>query len=213
MKGFVFSMAGLGVGGAALFAGADSPDFDRVVSRPPTAVYAAFSALGDEGESEAPAGDFPERMTQRVAKVPNESIRYEVVLDGNTIFEIDVNFEPVEGGAATRVTAEMDLDKLALGGLIETEAGVALALVPDSFFDSRFAEMMGEMTSDVEAGRSLAFAGLGESGVQWRHDGGTSVSARRAQAESAQRRAAAPMVRPEPMVDPNRAARDYLNGR
>ena len=213
MKGFVFSLAGLGVGGAALFAGADSPDFDRTIKRSPAAVYAAFSALGDEGESPADPIGFAGQVTHRIDKVRNESIRYELRFDGHPVVEIDLAFEPVDEGRSTRMTAEIDLDKRQLGQLIEIDAGMAMTLVPDSFFDQRFAEMLEHMVQDVEEGRSPSWMGMGQSGMQWRHNSQASVAARQAQAESARRQAAAPMVRPEPMVDPNQAARDYLNGR
>lgn len=214
MKGLAFTTIGVCAGGAALFAGADSPDFDRVIHRPPHAVYAAFSSLGPEGTSGAMAGDFPEEMTAQIEKERDRSIRYALLVRDNPVLEIELNFEPAGDGSSTRMTAELDIDKLALGQLAATETGVALALVPDSFFDSRFAEMMEEMAKDVEAGRSPGSFGARSAGVEWRRSGSaTSVESRRAQAEGQRRRAAEPMVRPEPMVDPNRAARDYLNGR
>ena len=37
MKNFLFGVASIGVGGAA-WMGWDSPDFDRTISRPPSAV-------------------------------------------------------------------------------------------------------------------------------------------------------------------------------
>ena len=48
MRGFLLSVAGLGVGGAA-WVGMDGPDFDRTINRSPAAVYAAYSALSQEG--------------------------------------------------------------------------------------------------------------------------------------------------------------------
>lgn len=211
MKGLIVSVAGLGLGGAAYF-GTDGPDFDEVVNKRPNEVYSAFSALAPEGTITQPASDAMDRaMTLRVTKESGESIRYEILFDDRPVVTADLAFEAGgEGGQGTRMTAELELDEFELGSAFETEAGVALSMVPETFVDMQFAGFIRDMVRDVEAGRPLPPLGLDRAGVR-RHESGTSAE-RRYEQERARRAAAAPMSRPVPMVDPNKAAENYRNG-
>jgi hypothetical protein len=211
MKNFVLSVAGLGVGGAAWY-GIDSPDFDRTVNRPPAAVYAAFSALAEEGTVTAPDDDDIERtVTLRTVKAEGESISYEIRLDDRPVLTAQLNFSPAgEAGNATRMTAELDVDAVEIGNAFETNRGVALALVPDSYFDRQFAEFMDDLVDDIEAGRSLPPLGTGRVGIRERAS--ADVHQRRADAERSQRAAVRPMTDARPMVDPDAAAAAYRRG-
>lgn len=213
MKNILFGMAGLGIGGAALF-GMDSPDFDRTINRPPAAVYAAFSALAPEGSRTSPAGEGIDRTaTVRVEKTRGEAIRYEILLDDRPVVTADLAFAPAEEGRATRMTAEIDIDAFELGSAFETQAGVALSLIPDSYIDRQFASFLDDMVKDVEAGRPLPALGLARSGIKRSGSESTNVTTRRIQAEANRRAASRPVADAAPMVDPTRAARDHVNGR
>jgi hypothetical protein len=210
MRSILFGLAALGTGGAAWWAGSPGPDFDRFIDRPPINVYAAFSALGQEGSVTEPASDGTPRMTRRVTKVTGESIKLELLVDDRTVMEAELNFAPGPDGHGTRLTGEFDLNAYALGASFETEAGVALSLVPDSYFDNQFAQVMEEMAEDVEAGRPLEPLGLASAGVRRPRSSPTSVEDRRAQIRSEQRQASAPSVRARPMVNPNQVAREHV---
>lgn len=216
MKGLMFAVAGLGVGGAA-YAGADSPDYDGMVRMSRAEVYSAFSAAAPEGTVLLP--DTPElrrKVSVRVAKEGSDSIRYEVLFDDKAVVTADLTFAAA-GDAQTRMTAELDIDGYALGSAFQTETGVALGLVPDSVIDAQFAELMREMVKQVESGRPLTPLELDSLGVNRQGAAAGSASAdveqRRYAAEAAQRRAVAPSTSTQPMTDPNQAAEDYLNGR
>lgn len=211
MRSILFGVASLGVGGFA-FASLDGPDFDRTLKRAPASVYAAFSQLAPEGSRSEETAD-GRRATIRVEKVRGESIHYEILLDDRPVVTAELGFEGADEGRATRMTAEFDMDAYELGSAFETDAGVALSLVPESFIDRQFASFMDDMADDIEAGRSLPPLSLARSGVQAKDNPEASVEVRRELAEQGRRDAVRPMVRPEPMVDPNRAARNYLNGR
>ena len=213
MKGFLIAVAGLGVGGAAYY-GYDTPDFDRTINRSPAAVYAAFSELAPEGSVTHDATDgMPRRMTVRTHKEADQSITYEVLLDDDPVLTAELAFAPAgDGGNATHMTAEFDIDAFKIGSLYQTQAGVALSLVPDRYFDDRFAEVMNDFADDIEAGRPLRPLDAETAGVRARRDS-TDVDVRRAQARSAQRAAVRPMNDARPMVDPNAAADAYLHGR
>jgi hypothetical protein len=217
MKGMLVAMAGLGIGGAA-YAGADSPDFDQQVRMSRAEVYAAFSALAPEGTVTAPdSEEVGKQVSIRVTKETGDSIRYEILFDNDAVVTAELSFEAT-GDQQSRLTAELDIDAYQLGSAFETNAGMALAMVPESFIDAQFAQMIGEMVKEVEAGRSLQSLGLHSAGLR-RGSGSASIDERRGEAEEARRAAVAPMTSGRPMVstapmtNPNRAAENYRSGR
>lgn len=212
MKTLLFAVASMGVGGAAYY-GSDTADFDQVVQMSRPQVYAAFSALAQEGIVTVPTeGSEMEGVARevsvRVAKTA-DTIRYEILFDRNAVLTADLAFATA-GDTQTRLTAELDIDGYQLGSAFQNEAGLALAMVPDGLIDAQFAEMMREMVETVESGRPLAPLGLARAGVR---RGGESVSQRRSEAQAAQRAAVRPMTSAQPMVDPDAAAEAYRGGR
>ena len=212
MKSMLIGAIGLGAGGLA-YAGMDSADFDRVVARPPQAVYAAFSALGPEGVTTLTRAEGIDRkVSTRISKTLGEAIRYEILLDDRPVVTADLAFAPAEDGKGTRMTAELDIDAFEIGSAYQTEAGIALSLVPDSFIDARFAAFMADMVEDVEAGRPLPPLRADRAGVQRRDDPEASAASRQRAARRQQREASRPMMRPRPMLDPDRVAREHRRG-
>lgn len=211
MRTIMFGMAACATGGAAWWAGSPGPDFDRVIDRPPINVYAAFSTLGNEGTVTEPASSDMPKMTRRITKVMGETLKLELLLDDRVVMEAELNFSPGPDGRGTRLTGEFDVNASAVGSAFETPAGVALSLVPDSYFDNQFAQLMDEMADDVEAGRPLDPIGLASAGVRRQQlSSPSSVEGRRAQMRSQQHRASEPTQRARPMVDPNRVARQHV---
>jgi hypothetical protein len=215
MKSVIIGMGGLCACGAWYMS--DGPDFDRVVKKAPSEVYAAFSRLAQEGIVTPPnqSSEGP-RVSFKVEKSQGQTIHYEIRFDDRPVVEADLSFAPEgEGGRETRMTAELDIDTFELGSAFQTEAGVALSLVPDRYVDAQFANFMEHMVRDIEAGRPLpplATRGFGvRETASSRHE--SDPGYRRAQAVSRQRAAVRPMNDARPMVDPNRAADRYLNGR
>ncbi len=210
MKSMIFSAAGLSLGGAAFMGLSDGPDFERAVARPPLSVYTAFSALAPEGvvtrhENHDGTG---RTVTLRTSKRLSESIHYEIAFDDRPVVDVELTFEGEAEGKSTRVTAELDIDAYELGSRFETEAGVALSMVPDSLIDVQFAQFMDDLVDDVEAGRPLPPLGLNSAGVR-RQRASADVRERRADAARDRRAAVRPMARPTPMVDPNKVARTH----
>ena len=214
MKAALCGLSALGAGGIYLLAGHSGPAFDRVVNKPPMAVYAAFSALGQEGTvSEGPTGDMPHRLTRRIQKVPGQELHYQILLDDRPVVDADLHFAPGPDNHGTRLTADFDLDAYALGSAYETDAGIALSLIPESYIDQQFASFMNHRVADIEAGRPLPPLELAGSGVRHARATGTSLAERRYDAERERREAFAPTARARPMVDPNRVAADHIAGR
>ena len=221
MKAALCGISALGAGGIYMLVGTPGPDFDRVVNKPPMTVYAAFSALAPEGTiTEAGSGGSQHRLTRRIEKTIGEEIHYEILLDDRPVVDVDLHFEPGPENKGTRLTAEFDLDAYALGSAYETEAGIALSMVPDGYIDQQFASFMSHRVADIEAGRPLPPLNLASSGMRRARDTGSSVAERRSIAErerreaaAPSRRAAAPTSRATPMVDPDRVANDHIAGR
>jgi hypothetical protein len=167
MKAALCGISALGAGGIYMLAGSPGPDFDRVVNKPPMTVYAAFSALGPAGTfSDGPTGDMRHRITRRVEKTPGQEIHYEILLDDRPVVDVDLHFAPGPEDKGTRLTAEFDLDAYALGSTYETEAGIALSMVPDGYIDHQFASFMEHRVADIEAGRPLPPFDLASSGMR-----------------------------------------------
>ena len=212
MKGMLVPVAGLDLGGAALFGTMDSPDFERTVNRPPTAVYAAFDATLPMESLAVPREDGMPAVEVRISKVEGRSIRYELLLHDRAAVTADLTFAPAgPDGTDTLMTAEIDIDAKAIGNGFETEAGMALSMVPESYIDRSFAELMDQAVDEIEAGRPLHAVDADDFGVRRRDH--VDVDDRRYEARRAQREAVQPMNRPTPMVDPDAAARAYREGR
>lgn len=214
MKLLILGVSGLFAGGAAWYM-QDSPDFDRIVKRSPAQVYAAFSALAQQGTVTPPGqnGKGP-RIAFRVDKVDGRSIHYEIQFNERPAVQVDLAFAAAgEGGTQTRLTGELNLDTSALGNAFETDAGIALPLLQDRVVDASFARFMDQLVDDLDAGRPLRPLRASDMGVR---EVTTNLDEtprmRRARAEAQQREAARPMSDARPMVDPDRAARQYLNG-
>jgi hypothetical protein len=213
MKGLIAAVAGLGIGGAA-YLNTDGPDFDRVVNKSPGQVYAAFSALAREGTIRGPErNDMVDRQVAfRVSKTRGETIRYEILFDDRPVVTADLTFAAAgDDGAQTRMTAELELDEYEIGSAFETDAGMALSLVPEVFVDTQFANFMDDMVRDVEAGRPLPPLDLGRAGVRRARQDSTTAAGRRSQVEEQRRAASEPTGSAEPMSDPSREARRYRN--
>ncbi|HYD12443.1 MAG TPA: hypothetical protein VEC11_06320 [Allosphingosinicella sp.] len=212
MKSVMLGMGGLCACGAWYLS--DGPDFDRVVKKPPMEVYAAFSRLAQEGVVTPPDQRGPgPRVSFKVEKTSGQTIRYEIRFDDRPVVEADLNFSPAGAdGRETRMTAELDIDTFELGSAFQTEAGVALSMIPDRFVDAQFARFMEHMVRDVEAGRPLPPLGTRSFGVRSASSSRREADPdyRRARAEAQQRAAVRPMSDARPMVDPNRAADRYL---
>lgn len=210
MKAMLGGLSVLGAGGIYLLTGTPGPDFDRIVSKPPMAVYAAFSALGPEGEvTQGPTVDMPHRVTRRIEKKAGESISYEILFDDRPVVDVDLHFAAAPDNKGTRLTAEFDMRPYELGTDFQTDGGIALSMVPTGYIDQQFANFMNGLADDIEAGRPLPPLDLAHTGLRRGHDS-TNLAERRYEAEVARRHAGAPMVRPTPMTNPNQVARSHV---
>ena len=210
MKTLIAAVAALGVGGAMYFGG-DSPDFERVIDRPHMSVYAAFSQAAQEGPiTSRGRNGYAGRTVARIRKERGELIHYEVLNEDNeAVMTAELRFAPEgEGGRATRMTAELDIDAEALGAT--DTGGATVAALTESFIDYQFAALMDELAGDVEKGRSLRPLPLTQLLSTSDPAEARTAAQRASDARQAQRQAARPMTTARPMVDPNQVARDHV---
>jgi hypothetical protein len=114
MKGAIFGAVGVcGVGAAVVGGGGGGPDdFVAVVSKPPSAVYAAFADIGppgDKTEIVPKKGGYAAKLTRRVIKVPNEQVKFEFLIDDEALLTAEVQMSAEGSGTrlAPRSTSTM----------------------------------------------------------------------------------------------------------
>lgn len=151
------AVTGVGVVGAALTGGASGPnDYSGVVGRPPQAVYAAFAALGVEGEEPVQIAGLPLTVSQRITKVPGERVRLELMVTGDVLLTADVHLQSANRGRATQVDAEVDVNQAPLERVIEASRNrVPNGVLDHARIDNMFRSAMTDMMAQVEAGRPL----------------------------------------------------------
>lgn len=204
IKTMLFGFAALGVGGAALTGGAigGGHDAERMVARPPAEVYAAIASMSEEGVMERGAEEGSPAMRFEVKKEPGKAVHYIFAIDGKTVGTVDLGVAPDKDGTASRLTADFELDQSALRKL-DPGGPQDLPNLPKGLITIALSEQLGEMAAKIEAGTPLERIGPDRLDA-WngRGSGGGET----------QETASGPLGSTEPMVDPNEAARNYLNG-
>jgi hypothetical protein len=216
MRGVLFGLAAMGAGGAALTHGyLGGSDYERDIAKSPTAVYSAFSQVADAGEVNT-QGDKPgDTITSRVRKVEGRQLVFEALMNGKSIIRMEFDFASKNGGSATHMTADLDLDKSAFAQL-DPALGETMGRIPDAIINLAFAHWMEHNVKEIEAGRPLLPFDVASAPFESQladSNPRAAVQERQWEAERAQRAAAAPSATAEPMVDPNRSAEQYLHHR
>ncbi|HEX8263308.1 MAG TPA: hypothetical protein VF547_10590, partial [Allosphingosinicella sp.] len=156
IKTMLFGFAALGVGGAALTGGGlgGGHDAERTIARPPAEVYAAIASMATEGvvEREAEPGAPP--VTFEVRKEPGKAVHYLLRIDGKVAGSVDLAVAPDKDGAASRLSADIELDQAALRKLAG-DGPEEFPTVPDALLDIAAGQMLGEMAARIEAGTPL----------------------------------------------------------
>jgi hypothetical protein len=204
IKTMLFGFAALGVSGAALTGGAmgGGHDAERTVARPPAEVYAAIASMSQEGVLERGAEEGSPAMRFEVKKEPGKAVHYILAIDGKTVGTVDLAVASEKDGAASLLTADFELDQAALKKL-NKDGPDELPNMPRGLLTLALSQQLGEMAAKIEAGAPLETFGPDDLGV-WRSRGSGGGET--------QETASGPLGSTEPMVDPNEAARNYLNG-
>lgn len=219
MKGIVMGVVGLGGVGAAAYVGTGTggpDDFIAHVNKSPQAVYAAFSALGPEGEIALPGEKgWGSRVRQRITKTANEEVKLVVEVDGKELISAEVEMTPE--GDGTRIAAEFDFDEQAMNALIREAGaeGLPSMAFEEWMMDQAFAEVMKGAVSRIEEGKPLL--SLYETRARWGRDSSTPASGRtsgtRVSETWEQRQRTRPQLDARPALNPNEATREHSRGR
>ena len=231
MKALILGMAGLSaVGGAAYVAGGKKPvdDFVGIVNKSPQEVYAALSAAGPDGVAELPVPAMPgaPRMSRRITKEADKSVRLEVLMDDRTFASVEFEIAPADGGK-TQLAGEVDFDMSVINDAIRERGGQPLpglsGGVAEGYIDRAFATAMAQAVHQINDGQlSLAVLTQGSSGFttpDWGRGGGPSFGGNggmaikptwSTQGSTRATVSARPSASLEPAVDPNAAVHDHL---
>jgi hypothetical protein len=212
VKAIVMGVMGVGGVGAATYMGVGGGgpnDFIGHVNKSPQAVYAAFSAIGQEGEISVPGQrGWGSRVKQRITKVANEEVKIEVEIDGRTLISAEIEVSP--DGNGTRLAAELDFDKAAMNKLLAEAGGAEVPefAMEEYMLDAMFAAAMRDAVERIEEGKPLL--SLSETRSRWGSSPrsarpSTSVSGDRPRGERAR-----PQMDTRPAIDPNAAARQHV---
>ncbi|HYI41626.1 MAG TPA: hypothetical protein VE053_15060 [Allosphingosinicella sp.] len=217
LKVMVFGFAAAGVGGLAMtgdFAGGH--DAERLVAKSPAAVYAALSAMAPEVTRVIPAENDGPPMTLEVRKDAGKAVHFALSVEGRTIGSVDLSVTPDQGGAASRLAADVELDQAALAKRFgDPDATGEWVPAPEALVNLTVGQMLGELARDIEAGKSLKMFDSGDlAGLRSRMGnsgpGGEMREEMRDTAPAPMK--AQPFGSTKPMVDPNAEARKNING-
>ncbi len=218
MKGAIFGAVGVcGVGAAVVGSGGGPDDFVAVVSKPPSAVFAAFADFapaGEKSELVPKKGGGTGKITQRVVKVPGEQVKVEFLIDDEALLTAEVQLSAE--GSGTRLAAELDLNDGLLRRLMKEQGEeyvIPSFAFQDVLIDQVFALAMTEMVERIEKGQPLG--SIADTHARWRDTpanlGTFSHRSEPYGSEWQGRRAAGPQLNPRPTLDPD-AARQRPSG-
>ncbi len=210
MKGAIIGGVGVcGIGAAVVGgAGGGPDDFIAVVSKPPSAVYAAFADLApatDKSEMVHKKNGGASKLTQRVVKVPNEQVKFEFLIDDQPLLTAEV--ELAAEGSGTRLAAELDFDDEVLRAIVE-ESGAEFPMpsfvFQDFLIDQVFAHAMKDAVERIEKGRPLM--SIADTHERWGRDSSGGTFSHSSSASSwRQREAVQPQMSARPTLDPDEA--------
>lgn len=215
----VVAIGGIGTAGLHGLGKSGPDDFVRTTNKSPTEVYTALVGAGPAGDTVIRAHG--RRLVQRVTKVPNEKVKFELLVDSTPILSAEWQLSP--DGTGTRIAAEADVDLEAIRRIADEE-GVSDRSLPnfarsEDVVDAMFARSMDQTIDRLEQGKPIA--SLAAMRAQWSRDddapelaaASRRLEAMRAQFDARSQQGTRPQLNTRPALDPNAAARRHMAGR
>lgn len=191
-------------------------DAQQLVKKDPPAVYAAFAdtySLGAMGGASQYSDLWHGGMQNFVEKTSDTTLDVVTKFDGKTATAVHFIFTPQDGGKTTLVEADVTVDQAVMHNALAGSAKANLGNLPESAFVAGMQRMLAKYARRIEEG-----APLNDPGQGWMtgkvdpppefYEGMPEeqlAEIRRVQEEERQDAVTAPMV------DPDAAARNYLN--
>ncbi len=220
MRGMIAGCVCAGGAGIWALTGA-GPDAEAIVHKPPEAVYAAVSsAFANAEKSEVIPGRDGNSVAFQVMveKEPGSRIESILLIGGEQAGSVEFTFSPTiddKGVPATKMTGEVDVNTSVLQKHLGDGPNEDIGRIPEFAFDMAMKNAMMEMADKIENGvpldsPSTSFAAMRASS---RMQDSTSHSEREWGQSQSMREATRPTQEAKPSMDPNAAARKYLDGR
>lgn len=215
MRGLIAGCACAGGAGLWALGGGAGADAEVTVHKPPQAVYAAVSDAFDQMEiSEViPADDGSTVAFQvTVEREPGESLSSAVLVDGEEAARVEFTVSAEDGGAATRLTGDLEVDQAVLQKHLADGPNQDVTKIPEFAFDMAMKAALKDMAEKIEAGMPLASPGQSLAALRMQHRQGTPSNVNEQMAQATRRYAEQEKMRQatQPALDPNAAAREYL---
>ena len=220
MRGMIAGCVCAGGAGFWALTGA-GPDAEAIVHKPPEAVYSAVaSAFANSEQSDVLPGKDGNSVAFQVMveKEPGSRIESILLIGGEQAGSIEFTVSPttdVKGAPATKLTGEVDVDTKVLQKHLGDGPNEDIGRIPEFAFDMAMKQAMVEMADKIENGvpldsPSTSFAAMRANS---RMQDSTSRHERDWAQQSQMREAVRPTQAAKPSMDPNAAARKYLDGR
>lgn len=132
-------------------------DVTREIARPPAVVYAELGTLfpARSTSSTGLAGDGSHRtLAVNTRKSHDRSISHQILLDGEEVLLMDLRLEPIDGGAATLITGELEVQQ-ALVKFAAAQNGTQAKNLAGFAVDWGMSSMVGKMADAIEKGQPL----------------------------------------------------------
>ena len=215
MRGLIAGCACAGGAGLWALGGIGGTDAEVTVHKSPQAVYAAVSDAFDQVEmSEViPADDGGSVSLQvTVEREPGESLTSAVLVDGEEAARVEFTVSPADGGAATRLTGDIEVDQAVLHRHLADGPNQDVTRIPEFAFDMAMKAALRDMAEKIEAGMPIASPGQSLAELRMQHRQGTPSNVNEQMAQAGRRYAEQEKMRQAtaPTLDPNAAAREYL---
>jgi len=212
-KMMVLGVAAAGVAGVATRGGfGGGHDAERAIARPPAEVYAAISSISDAGVRETPPFSDGPQMKIEVHKDDGTAMHFRLSSDGKTVGSLDLTVIPDQGGKASRLAADFEVDQPAIARMLGDKESQNYVPAPPILVNLAVNRMLGEIARNVEAGKPLGHFEIADV-RSWKEQMADADRASEMR-EEMQHEAAAPTAPDgtKPAVDPNAEARKYLHG-
>ncbi len=157
MKAIISGLGALAFLGWTLTGGSGGADVTRVVEKPTQLVYTEMERLFPRSSTanEGVARDGSHHKIEvKVRRSLDESIDYKIELDGKEVLAMNLAFAPEEGGLATRVTGELEVEQELLR-FAAAQGGGEAKHMPGFAVDYAMKDMVERMSVALQEGRPL----------------------------------------------------------
>jgi hypothetical protein len=139
-------------------------DASQLVKEPPAAVYAAFEAAFSANSlngAQQFADQWNGAMQTEVEKTPDSKLDVITKFDGQMATEAHFTFTPQDGGRATLVEADVNVDQQVMHKALAGTAHQQLGNLPTAAFAIGMQKLMSKYASRIESGMPLNVPGEG----------------------------------------------------